>query len=48
MIKVIRRYAEKYRKISKHSEYVNVTEVMNDFYRLEQEARLKGIPKRLR
>ena len=48
MIKIIRRYAEKYRKISKHSEYISVTEVMNDFYRLEQEARLKRIPERLR
>lgn len=45
MIKIIRRFRDKYRKISKHSEYVSVSEILNDLYRLEQEYRLKQIPK---
>jgi len=45
MIKEIKRLAEKYRKISLHSEYVSVNEIMCDLYRLEQEARIKRIPK---
>lgn len=48
MIKEIRKYRDKYRKISKNSEYVSVTEILCDLYRLEQEARLKRIPKNKR
>ncbi len=46
MIKEIQRLRNKYRAISKHSEYVNVSEVLCDLYRLENEARLKRIPKK--
>ena len=45
MIKEIRKYRDKYRKISKNSEYVSVVEVLCDLYHLEQDARLKRIPK---
>ena len=45
MIKEIRKYRDKYEKISKHSEYVSVNDILCDLYRLEQEARLKRVPK---
>ena len=45
MIKEIQKYRDKYRKISKHSEYISVGDILNDLYRLEMEARLKRIPK---
>lgn len=45
MIKIIEKYEEKYRAIAKNSEYVCVGDILNDLYRLKQEARLKRIPK---
>jgi len=45
MIKEIRKLRDKYEKISKNSEYVSIGGVLNDLYQLEQEARLKRIPK---
>ena len=45
MIKEIRKLRDKYRKISKNSEYVSIGQVLNDLYHLEQEVRLKRIPK---
>jgi len=48
MIKEIQKYRDKYKKISKHSEYVSVTEILCDLYHLEQDARLKRIPKNKR
>lgn len=45
MIKEIRKYRNKYERISKNSEYVSVTQVLCDLYQLEQEVRLKRIPK---
>lgn len=48
MIKEIQRIRNKYRAIAKHSEYVNINEILCDLYHLEQETRIKRIPKRLR
>lgn len=45
MITEIKKIEAKYRAIAKHSEYVSVQEILVDLYRLEQEARLKRIPK---
>ena len=45
MIKEIQKIRDKYRKIAKHSEYVSVQEVLCALYHLEQDARLKRIPK---
>ena len=45
MIKEIRKIRDKYNKIAKHSEYINIAEILRDLYRLEQDARLKRIPK---
>lgn len=45
MIKEIKKLRDKYRKIAKNSEYVSVGQVLNDLYQLEQEVRLKRIPK---
>ena len=45
MIKEIRKIRDKYNKIAKHSEYVSVVDVLCDLYHLEQDARLKRIPK---
>lgn len=45
MIKIIRELQDKYRKIAKHSEYVNVQEILVDLHRLEQNIRLMRIPK---
>jgi len=45
MITEIKKIRDKYDKIAKHSEYVPVVEVLNDLYHLEQDARLKRIPK---
>lgn len=46
MIREIKALEKKYRIISKHSEYVNVSEVLCDLHRLEQDARIKRIPKK--
>lgn len=48
MITEIKRVEAKYRAIAKHSEYVSVTDILCDLYRLQQEARLKRIPKNQR
>lgn len=48
MITEIRKYRDKYRKISKNSEYVSVVQVLCDLHQLEQEVRLKRIPKNKR
>jgi len=45
MIKEIKKLRDKYNKIAKHSEYVSVGDVLCDLYHLEQDARLKRIPK---
>lgn len=45
MITEIKRLEAKYQSIAKHSEYVNVSEILTDLYRLLMEARLKRIPK---
>lgn len=45
MIKEIKILMDKYNKISKHSEYVNVSEISTDLYRLILHARLMRIPK---
>lgn len=48
MITEIKRLEAKYQAIAKHSEYVNVAEILLDLYRLQMEARLKRIPKNQR
>lgn len=48
MIKIIKQVYNKYAKISKRNEYVSINQVLNDLYYLEQEARLKSLPKHLR
>ncbi|KKN55768.1 hypothetical protein LCGC14_0579170 [marine sediment metagenome] len=48
MITEIKKLESKYREISKYSEYVNVAEVLCDLHRLEQDARIKRIPKNQR
>ena len=45
MIKKIRAYRDKYRKIAKNSEYISVGQVLNDLYQLELDVRLSRIPK---
>ena len=45
MIKEIRKIRNKYNKIAEHSEYVSVGDILCDLYHLEQDARLKRIPK---
>ncbi len=45
MIREIKRLSKKYQAIAKHSEYVNVSEIMCDLYRLTMHARLMRIPK---
>ena len=45
MIKEIKQLRKKYREMAKKSEYVSIGQVENDLYRLESEARLKGLPK---
>ncbi len=45
MITEIKKLESKYRAIAKHSEYVNVAEILCDLHRLEQDARIKRIPK---
>ena len=45
MIKEIKALQKKYQIIAKHSEYVGVYNLLNDLYHLEQDARLKRIPK---
>ena len=45
MIKEIKRLETKYRAIAKRSEYVPIGDVLNDLYHLQQDARLKRIPK---
>lgn len=45
MIKDIKRLQKKYENISKHSEYVNIAEVLSDLYHLLCGARLKRISK---
>ena len=48
MIKEILALMEKYKDMSRRSEYVSIGQVTNDLYQLSMEARLKRIPKRLR
>lgn len=45
MIKEITRLQNKYKKLSKHSEYVDIQSVINDLYHLAQDCRLKRVPK---
>ena len=45
MIKEIRKLREKYKEMSKNSEYVSIGQVENDLYQLESEARIKRLPK---
>jgi hypothetical protein len=45
MIKEIRKLRDMYEKIAKHSEYVSIQDVLCDLHHLEQDARLKRIPK---
>ena len=48
MIKEIKALEKKYNKIAKNSEYVSVGEILNDFYHLKQDVRLKRVPKNQR
>jgi len=45
MIKEIKVLRKKYQTIAKHSEYISINDVLCDLYHLEQDARLKRIPK---
>lgn len=45
MITEIKKLEAKYRAIAKHSEYVSVGDVLCDLYHLQQDARIKRIPK---
>lgn len=49
MIKELKLMLKKYQDMQKKgSEYVSIDQVTNDLYRLQQDARLKRIPKDLR
>jgi hypothetical protein len=48
MVKELKKMLEKYTVMSKKSEYVSISQVLNDLYYLTQEARLKRLPKRMR
>ncbi len=45
MIRELTKFLEKYKDMSKRSEYVSVGQVVNDLHYLVQEARLKRLPK---
>ena len=45
MIRYIQALRKKYTQIRKNSEYVSIDEVQNMLYRIEQEMRVRRLPK---
>lgn len=45
MIRELQKLRKKYKEISKNSEYISIIQVMTDLYQLENETRVKRLPK---